>query len=63
MSSLMENFLSSGATAYPSNAAAKKMLKEIPILADVEIAPLKTGLRSKLSAKTAPTKTRVGGRG
>ncbi|MGN0919392.1 MAG: hypothetical protein ACI4OR_01335 [Alphaproteobacteria bacterium] len=61
MASLMDNFLNSGAIAYPSNAAAKKMLKEIPALAGVEVASLKTGLRSKLAAgKTAPAKTRGG---
>ena len=62
MTSLMDNFLKSGAIAYPSNSAAKKMLKEIPALAGVDIAPLKTNLRSKLSAKTVPTKNHTSGR-
>ena len=62
MASLMDSFLSSGATAYPSSMAAKKMLREIPALAGVDIAPLKTNLRSKLSAKTVPTKNRTSGR-
>ncbi len=62
MTSLMDNFLQSGAVAYPSNAAAKRMLKDIPALSGVAVAPLKTSLRSKLSAKAAPAKTN-GGRG
>lgn len=62
MASLMEDFLSSGATAYPSNAVAKEMLKEIPALSDVKVASLKTGVRSRLSTKASPTRSKAGER-
>ena len=40
MTSLMDDFLKSGEIVdYPSNAAAKKMLKEFPQLSDVKVVP------------------------
>ena len=61
MASLMDNFLSSGATAYPSSATAKKMLKEIPELSGVKVYSVRDTL-TKGTRTPLKTKAKVSAR-